>query len=150
VAKKQGFSLFSFNDDSYVSSLNHFILYSVRILAALMVLVVIWSLIDVGYHLFTLLFSGKAELAFDVDTIFSLLGGFLAVLIAIEVYLNIIFYLKKDSVHVPLVLATALTAIARKVIVLDYQDVSVEHLYATAGLVATVGVAYWLVAVKND
>ncbi len=42
-------------------------------------------------------------------------------LIAIEIFLNIVLYLRDDVLHVKLVLATALMAIARKVIVLDYK-----------------------------
>lgn len=146
---KTDISLENFEKDKFISLLSKGVLLTVRILATLMVVVIFWSLLDVGYHLYMELATNTISSIFSVDNIFELLGGFLAVLIAIEVYLNIIFYLKKDSVHVPLVLATALTAVARKVIVLDYQNVAVEHIYATAALILSVGISYWLVTVKK-
>ena len=43
----------------------------------------------------------------------------MAVLIAIEIFINIMVYLREDVIHVKIVLATTLMAIARKVIILD-------------------------------
>lgn len=149
MSRKSAFSFTQFSNDNFISGLNWIVLHCVRALAFMMVFVILWALIDVGYHLLVELSANSWREIFLVDNIFELLGGFLAVLIAIEVFLNIIFYLKEDSVHVPLVLATALTAVARKVIVLDYQHISVEHIYATGALVLAVGISYWLVTKKN-
>lgn len=38
-------------------------------------------------------------------------GAFMAVLIAIEIFINIIIYLREDVIHVKIVMATALMAI---------------------------------------
>ena len=46
-------------------------------------------------------------------------------------------------------LATAFMAVARKVIVLDYDEVSSDYVFATAALVLALAVAYWLAVVKN-
>ena len=43
-------------------------------------------------------------------------GAFMAVLIAIEILINITIYLRDDVIHVKIVMATALMAIARKVL----------------------------------
>lgn len=40
-------------------------------------------------------------------------------------------------------------AISRKVIVLDYKEVTPEYIYATALVAAALSLAYWFVAVKN-
>jgi uncharacterized membrane protein (DUF373 family) len=80
-----------------------------------------------------------------VETIVTLLGAFLAVLISIEIYTNIIIYLKEDSINVKLVLSTALIAIARKVIVLDYKTTSYEQIFATSAVIIATAAAYWLV-----
>ena len=69
----------------------------------------------------------------------------MAVLIAIEIFVNIVSYLRDDVIHVRIVLATALMAIARKVIILDYSTTSSEYVYATAAVVAAMALAYWLV-----
>jgi uncharacterized membrane protein (DUF373 family) len=51
--------------------------------------------------------------------------------------------------HVKLVLATALMAIARKVIVLDYKTLEPEYIWATAAVVFSLSIGYWLVARKT-
>ena len=69
----------------------------------------------------------------------------MAVLIAIEIFVNIVSYLRDDVIHVRIVLATALMAIARKVIILDYSTTARRYIYATAAVVAAMALAYWLV-----
>ncbi|KZY36611.1 hypothetical protein A3729_29580, partial [Oleiphilus sp. HI0043] len=72
-------------------------------------------------------------------------GAFMAVLIAIEILINITVYLRDDVIHVKIVMATALMAVARKVIILDYKEVQPEYVYATAVLVFAMSVGYWVV-----
>ena len=43
----------------------------------------------------------------------------------------------------------AFMAVARKVIVLDYNEVSADYVFATAALMLALSVAYWLAVVKN-
>ncbi|HRY14910.1 MAG: phosphate-starvation-inducible PsiE family protein [Candidatus Competibacteraceae bacterium] len=57
--------------------------------------------------------------------------------------------LRDDVLHVKLVLATALMAIARKVIVLDYKTLEPEYIWATAAVVFALSIGYWLVARKT-
>lgn len=136
------------NPDKLIRYLNKAVIVCVKILAVLMVVVIWISLINVIIHL------GKEFIVppyalFTAESLLSILGDFLAVLIAIEIFLNIVFYLKRDAVHVPLVLATALTAVARKVIILDYLAASSQHIYATAAVIFAVGVTYWLITKKD-
>jgi len=51
--------------------------------------------------------------------------------------------------HVKLVLATALMAIARKVIVLDYNVIEPDYVWATAGVVFALSIGYWLMDKKS-
>jgi len=44
------------------------------------------------------------------------------------------------------VVARALMAIARKVIVLDFNKISSEHVVATGVVVLSLGITYWLIA----
>lgn len=142
-------SLVQENHDPLIRVLNKIVVYSVKCLAVLMVIVVVWALIDVATHMYRVI-SASLLSAFNVDNLISIFGAFLAVLIAVEIFLNIVFYLKRDAVHVPLVLATALTAIARKVIVLDYNTTNPQYIYATATAILAVGITYWLVTKKSD
>jgi uncharacterized membrane protein (DUF373 family) len=77
-----------------------------------------------------------------------LFGALLVVLIAIEIFLNITLYLREDIIHVRLVVATALMAIARKVIVFDFKEISPPYVLATGAVVLALGITYWLVSVK--
>ena len=43
----------------------------------------------------------------------------------------------------------AFMAVARKVIVLDYKEVSANHVFATAAPLLALAVAYWLAVVKK-
>ncbi len=134
--------------DPLIRFLNKIVVYSVKFLAILMVLVILWSLVDVALLLWRQLAAADWS-TFNIENIIHTLGAFLAVLIAIEIFLNIVFYLKKDAIHVPLVLGTALTAIARKVIVLDYKASTPQYIYATAAAIFAVGIIYWLITRKN-
>jgi uncharacterized membrane protein (DUF373 family) len=72
-------------------------------------------------------------------------GAFMVVLIAIEIFQNIILYLRDDVIHVKIVLATALMAIARKVIILDYDELEPMYIFATGAVLVATGIAYWFV-----
>lgn len=135
--------------DPLVRVLNKSVVINVKILAVLMVFVIWLALADVVLNLASIILYFPSTL-FKIDTLITTLGNFLAVLIAIEIFLNIVFYLQKDAIHVPLVLATALTAVARKVIILDYSSVSSQPIYATAAVILAVGITYWLVIKKEN
>ncbi|MBA3239372.1 MAG: phosphate-starvation-inducible PsiE family protein [Parachlamydiaceae bacterium] len=121
--------------------------WNVKFLAFLMVLVIIWASADVLYHLIWEVFNSPTNF-FSMDDLIGILGSFLAVLIAIEIFLNIVFYLKEDEIHVPLVIATALTAISRKIIIFDYTKIAPLMLLSIAAVIFALGVTYWLVTVK--
>lgn len=141
-------SLVNKDSDPYIRFLNRIVLLCVKALAFLIVIVLLWGLVDVVVHIYNQ--SVAAPMGrFDTDELLETLGSFLAVLIVVEVFLNIVFYLKKDVVHVPLVLATGLTAVARKIIVIDYLEVQPYTLFGIAAIIFASGVVYWLIAVKE-
>ena len=140
-------SLVQSTHDPLIDFLNKFVILSVKLLAIFMVIVIWWALADVVIHISEQIIFSKTP--FNVDRLIYILGDFLAVLIAIEIFMNIVFYLKKDAIHVPLVLSTALTAVARKVIIIDYANASPMIVFATASVIAAVGITYWLVTRKE-
>ena len=135
-------------DDPLIRRLTKSIRYAVRILAVLMVLVIWWGVADVVYVLYERISSHPFYLL-NISDILATFGAFMAVLIAIEIFINIASYLRENVIHIKLVLATAFMAVARKVIVLDYDEVSADYLLGTAALVLALSVAYWLAVVKN-
>ncbi len=135
--------------DPVVRSGNRVIRWSVRILALLMVVVIVWGILDVVY-VFYARASTPPFFLLEIEDILATFGAFLAVLIAIEIYTNITLYLTHHVIHVRLVVATALMAVARKAIVLDYKDIQPEYALATAALGLAFGVVYWLLARRSD
>jgi uncharacterized membrane protein (DUF373 family) len=82
----------------------------------------------------------------SISDILATFGAFMAVLIAIEIFVNIVLYLREDVIHVKIVVATALMAIARKVIIMDFEKTSAEFVWATATVILATAIAYWLLS----
>ena len=122
---------------------------SVRCLAVLMTLVIFWGVADVVLVFYQRLMVPPFMLLTITDML-ALFGAFLAVLIAIEILINIIIYLRDDVIHVRIVMATALMAIARKVIVLDIETTAYEYIFALAAVVIAMSIGYWLVVIKES
>lgn len=109
-----------------------------------MVLVIVWGIGDVIYVLYQRL-TEPPFLLLQINDIFATFGAFLAVLIAIEIFINISMYLSTNVIPVRLVIATALRAIARKVIIFDFERLDPTYIYGTAAVVLSLGITYWLI-----
>jgi uncharacterized membrane protein (DUF373 family) len=77
------------------------------------------------------------------------LGDLLTLMIALEVLQNITSYLRRHVVQIELVLLTAMTAVARKVIVLPHGNNQPELLAGLGLAVLALGGAFWLVRTVN-
>lgn len=117
---------------------------AVRCLAALMTLVILWGVVDVGWVIYQKLLT-PPFMMLTISDMLATFGAFMAVLIAIEIFINITIYLRDDIIHVKIVMATALMAIARKVIILDFEQITPDYMWATAALVFAMSIGYWLV-----
>jgi uncharacterized membrane protein (DUF373 family) len=135
------------SEEPLIHWLHIVIRFCVRVLAVLMTLVIMWSVADVAWVLYQRVMASPVGLL-NVNDILASFSAFMAALIAIEIFLNIVLYLREDVLHVKLVLATALMAIARKVIVLDYKTLESEYIWATAAVILALSIGYWLVAKK--
>lgn len=136
------------HEDPLIRIIHGAIRNSVRVLAVLMALVILWAVADVVYVIYGRLTTAPLWLL-DHNDLFDVFGAFMLVLIAIEIFINIRLYLGSNIIPIQLVLATALMAIARKVIVLDLADTEALYVFAIAAVVAALGLAYWLVARKT-
>jgi uncharacterized membrane protein (DUF373 family) len=123
--------------------------YAVRILAVLMTLVILWGILDVVWVLYQKI-NEPPYFLLNISDILATFGAFLAVLIAIEIFENIVLYLREDIIHVQLVVATALMAVARKVIVFDYDKLEPQYIWATGAVILALGITYWLVVRGNQ
>lgn len=130
--------------DPLIKKLQKIIHLSVKCLAVLMTFVIVWGVADIVLIIAQRL-QTLPRFFLNINDILATFGAFMAVLIAIEIFINITVYLKEDVIHVKIVLATALMAIARKVIVFDYKVLSSDYVFATAAVVLSLSVAYWLI-----
>jgi uncharacterized membrane protein (DUF373 family) len=138
------------SSDPLLKLLQHIIRFAVRILAILMTILILLGVVDVGWMLFKKAMDSSPRFVISISDILATFGAFLAVLIAIEIFVNIVMYLREDVIHVKIVVATALMAIARKVIILDFSETSADFIWATAGVILATSVAYWLVDKAED
>jgi len=138
------------SEDALIRSLRRVIRFAVRILAILMTFVIIWGVIDVGWVIYERLVDEKGPvMLLEITDILATFGAFMAVLIAIEIFVNITIYLRDDIIHVKIVMATALMAIARKVIIMDIEKIEPLEIFAIASVVLALSIGYWLVIISH-
>jgi len=143
-----GHDLTKKHEDPFLEYLHRIIRFAVKILAVLMVLVIVWGIGDVVYVLYQRI-STPPVFLLSINDILATFGAFLAVLIAIEIFINISMYLKTDVIPVKLVVATALMAISRKVIIFDFEKITPPFIMGTAAVILALGVTYWLISKKT-
>ncbi len=143
-----GHELASESDDPFMGFLHKIIRVAVKVLAVLMVAVIVWGIGDVIYVLYQRLVQ-PPFLLLSISDILATFGAFLAVLIAIEIFINITLYLKTNVIPVRLVVATALMAISRKVIIFDFEKITPQYVVGTAAVVLALGITYWLITKKS-
>jgi uncharacterized membrane protein (DUF373 family) len=129
--------------------MNRLIRAALRVLAVLMVFVILMGVVDVGWTLYQKLLTPPVYIL-TISDMLATFGAFMAVLIAIEIFVNITIYLRDNAFHVKIVVATALMAISRKVIILDLETVSPAYLWGIALIVLAVGITYWIVSQIGD
>ena len=143
-----GHDIFLEHEDPTIRFLHRVIRIAVKFLAVLMVLVIVWGIGDVIYVLYQRL-TEPPFMLLQINDILATFGAFLAVLIAIEIFINISMYLSTEVIPVRLVIATALMAISRKVIIFDYDEITPPYIYSTAAVVMALGITYWLITRKT-
>lgn len=134
--------------DPFIRILHRVIRACVRMLAVLMVVVIFLGVVDVCYHLYDSLKEPPIA-HLTVSEIFEIFGAFMVVLIAIEIFINIRLYLGSNTLPIRLVIATALMAIARKVIVLDITQIDSSYIFAIGVVTLALGLTYWLVDART-
>ena len=133
-----------FSDRAYLRAITSF----ERALAKVLSLVLSGVLVVAAIQL--LLFLGNDLLDLSVnwtgEGLIRLLDEVLVILIALEVLQNLTAYLREHAVQIELVLVTALTAVARKVIVMPPGvQKNPADLIGLGFAVLSLGAAYWLV-----
>jgi uncharacterized membrane protein (DUF373 family) len=116
------------------------------VMLVLIAIVAVISLIELCFVLYSDLISTDGFLL-GLDELFEVFGMFLIVLIAIELMASIYMYMVDKSVHVEMMLLIAITALARKVVVLDLEGKGdpATYMLGLAALLGTLVGGYYLV-----
>ncbi|MCP9790537.1 phosphate-starvation-inducible PsiE family protein [Vulcanococcus limneticus] len=132
------------DDDRFLGGIHNYERQLAKLLALLLAVVI-------GFAVLELVVESSIKIArfqpdwFDGDLI-KLLDRLLMIFIALEVLQNVMAYLRDQVVQIELVLLTAMTAVARKVIVLPPGTESKPQLMAGFGVIVVgLAAAYWLV-----
>jgi uncharacterized membrane protein (DUF373 family) len=133
-----------FCDDEFLKRLGQFEGLVSKVLSIAMVVVVLVIIFDLSIVLTRALLTSTPD-GFLGSTLTEIFGLFLSVLIALEILENITAYLKKHVVQVELVIATALTAVGRKLIILDLEKISGVSLIGLAIAIFALAISYWIV-----
>ena len=137
-----------FSDEGFLRNLERFEGLVSKLLSIAMVLVVMVVIVDLGIYLTHALLDPDPY-NFLGKTLLDIFGLFLSVLIALEILENITAYLKKHVVQVELVIVTSLTAVARKIIILDLDKVTGVSLVGLAIAILSLSISYLIVRKVN-
>jgi len=137
-------------DRSLMGWLNNIVRYMVMLLAVLMAFVVLCGVAQVATEIYFTAIN-TPYIMLSLNGITSTFASFLAVLIAIDIFINISLYVRRHVIAVRLVVATALMAVARKIIVMDFAGIEPIQVISIASIVAALGFSYYFLSkLKSD
>ncbi len=132
------------NDNRFLSGIHSYERLLAKLLAVLLAIVVGMGTLELFSDAILKIASLQTNW-FD-GSLIKLLDRLLLIFIALEVLQNVTAYLRDQVVQIELVLLTALTAVARKVIVLPPGAEDKPALMAGFGVIVVgIAAAYWLV-----
>jgi uncharacterized membrane protein (DUF373 family) len=135
------------SDESFLKFLKKVETIAAKVLSIAMVVVLIVSVVDL-----TILLAGQllsTPYGFFNESLIEIFGLFLTVLIALEILENITAYLRKHVIQLELVVATSLTAVARKIIIFDFDKSESTDLIGLAIATFALAISYWIVRWTN-
>lgn len=143
--KRGVFGLFkeATTDDSYLKFIHWVENFVAKTLSLTLSIVILIALGDLVFFLIQDVASDPK--GFYNKSLIELFGSFLNILIALELLENITAYLKKHIVQLELVIVTSLIAVARKIIIFDFQKYSNSDLMALGVAIICLAASYWLV-----
>jgi uncharacterized membrane protein (DUF373 family) len=112
------------------------------VLGVLLIVVVALSTVDLGFLIAQDIWKPPRFLI-PVQGLLEIFSFFLVILIGVELLETLKAYVKKDVIHVRLVLEVALIAMARKVIILEPNSVTALTLFGMAALISALGAAFY-------
>ncbi|MEW6594640.1 MAG: phosphate-starvation-inducible PsiE family protein [Thermodesulfobacteriota bacterium] len=132
---------------TYLIQFKRGVIFSITIMMAMVLLL---ATIELGWILLQDILSPPFFLL-EVNELLELFGLFMLVIIGVELLETIIktYLAEKPVNHVEVVIAVAIIAITRKVIILDVKDVSSLSLIGIGAIVLALSLGYYLVRHKT-
>lgn len=135
-------------DETFLGGIKCFENVLSKVLSLFMLGVILVSVIDLGFVLFNSILDFPD--AFLGQTLIEIFGLFLNILVALEILENITAYLRKHVVQVELVIVTSITAVARKIIILDLSKTTGLDLIGLAVAIVALATSYWIISRHNS
>ncbi len=123
--------------------LDHAERYIAYALLALMLVVVASATLEVAYEVVSNLFRSPGFFI-GVEDLFEVFSLFLMVLIGLELIASIRMYLKDHRIHAELMLLVAITAVTRKIVILDATTMEPLTLFGIGFTLIALTVGYYL------
>ncbi|MBD3155789.1 MAG: phosphate-starvation-inducible E-like protein [Candidatus Aenigmarchaeota archaeon] len=117
------------------------------VLTMMMLLVVILSTVKMGYVIITRMFSQNFFI--DLNGLTEIFGLFLLVLVGIELLETIKSYIFKNEVHLQVVLMTAIIAISRKIILIDFDKMDPVSLVGIGVILVALSISVYITRFSN-
>ena len=122
----------------------------VRVLVVLMAFVLLLSTVELAWVIIKDIITPPI-LLLEIDELLEIFGLFMLVLIGIELLDTIAkTYMNESADHAQIVMAVAIIAIARKVIILDVKDLSGLTLLGIAAIILALTIGYYLIKKKGE
>lgn len=118
-------------------------------LMIMMSLVVLLATIELGWLIIKDIFTPPLFLL-EMNELFEIFGLFMLVLIGIELLETIAkTYNNQNANHAKIIIAVAIIAIARRVIILDVENYSGQALLGIAAIILALSIGYYLIQRKT-
>lgn len=89
-------------------------------------------------------------LRFETTDLLDIFGSFLLVLIGVELMHTVKIYLTDKRVHVEVILAVGIVAVARKVLIIEHKQIDGNTILGIAALILALSVSYYLVRLSHS
>jgi uncharacterized membrane protein (DUF373 family) len=146
VANLFRFFAIACKDESFLNAIAKIENLVSKIMAIALVFIIFVALFDLLRLLTFDLFVISPKGSFSVPLL-KIFGMFLNVLIALELMENVTAYLRQHTIQLELVIVTALTAVARKIVIFDSK--AEGDLTGLAIAVLSLSISYWIVSSQN-
>ena len=122
--------------------------FVILVLLALMAIVIAFSLYELAVLIITEIFNPRDELTnslFEERNILEVLSFIMLVVISLELFETVKFYLDRHVISADFIILVALTAVARKVIIMDYNHYEPLMVIGMGVIIIALSLGYYFI-----